>query len=91
MSNSYRFFSNRECKYFPCHEGADPETFNCLFCFCPLYFLDHCGGQPRRTKDGVKDCTYCTVPHSPGGYEHVMDRLRREFSDIRSRNKGRKE
>lgn len=21
--NSYRFFQNKECKYFPCHEGAE--------------------------------------------------------------------
>ena len=35
----YSFFSNRECEYFPCHKGADPENFNCLFCYCPLYAL----------------------------------------------------
>ena len=22
----YDFFQNRECEYFPCHPGADPET-----------------------------------------------------------------
>ena len=33
----YDFFQNRECEYFPCHPGADPETFSCLFCYCPLY------------------------------------------------------
>ena len=33
--NSYRFFSNRECQYYPCHEGI--EEMNCLFCYCPLY------------------------------------------------------
>ena len=27
----YAFFSNKECEYFPCHAGADPENFNCLF------------------------------------------------------------
>ena len=26
----YKFFCNRECEYFPCHPGADPEHFNCL-------------------------------------------------------------
>ena len=36
----YSFFQNRECEYFPCHKGADPETFNCLFCYCPLYALE---------------------------------------------------
>ncbi|MFR8332106.1 MAG: cysteine-rich small domain-containing protein [Oscillospiraceae bacterium] len=28
----------------PCHPGADPETFSCLFCCCPLYAL---GDRPR--------------------------------------------
>ena len=30
QKNSCRFFANRECEYFPCHPGADPERFNCL-------------------------------------------------------------
>ena len=29
MKNSYRFFENRDCQYFPCHQGL--EDFNCLF------------------------------------------------------------
>ena len=42
----YDFFQNQECEYFPCHAGADPESFNCLFCYCPLYALgDKCGGS----------------------------------------------
>lgn len=56
----YAFFCNRECEYFPCHPGADPENFNCLFCYCPLYLLgDRCGGNFRYRKNGVKDCTNC--------------------------------
>lgn len=23
----YAYFCNRECEYFPCHKGADPENF----------------------------------------------------------------
>ena len=47
----YSFFQNRECEYFPCHKDADPETFNCLFCYCPLYALGRkCGGNFRYTK-----------------------------------------
>ena len=46
--NSYSYFCNRDCEYFPCHEGADPEHFNCLFCYCPLYALgSRCGGNYR--------------------------------------------
>ena len=42
------FFTNSECPYFPCHEGVDPDDFNCLFCYCPLYFLrEKCGGDFR--------------------------------------------
>ena len=60
----YAFFSNKECEYFPCHAGADPDNFNCLFCYCPLYALgDKCGGNFRMTETGIKDCTNCQLPH----------------------------
>ena len=32
------FFANTACRWFPCHETADPEHFNCLFCFCPVSY-----------------------------------------------------
>ena len=35
----YDFFQNKLCEFYPCHPGADPETFSCLFCYCPLYAL----------------------------------------------------
>ena len=42
--NSFRFFCNKECEYFPYHETNDPDNFNCLFCYCPLYALgEKCG------------------------------------------------
>ena len=70
----YQFFQNKECEYFPCHAGADPETFNCLFCYCPLYALGQdCGGNCRYTQQGIKDCSACLRPHSPGGYEAIME------------------
>jgi Zn-finger protein len=78
MTNSYRFFRNTECRYFPCHDTDDPDTFNCLFCFCPLYFLEDCGGTPKFRK-GIKDCSACMRPHRPEGYDHVLKRLGREF------------
>lgn len=68
----YAFFSNKECEYFPCHEGADPENFNCLFCYCPLYALgDKCGGNFRMTENGIKDCTNCQLPHKAQSYGYV--------------------
>lgn len=79
---SSRFFQNRACAYFPCHPGADADTFNCLFCYCPLYFLEDCGGDFRLLK-GVKDCTACLRPHRPEGYDEILTRLRQEAAKRR--------
>ena len=58
------FFTHRTCAYFPCHEGIEPDRFNCLFCFCPLYALgSRCGGRFTYTADGVKDCSPSSLPH----------------------------
>lgn len=78
-SNSSRFFCNKECEYFPCHKGIKEEEFNCLFCYCPLYFLgDKCGGNfTYSTKNpGVKICTNCTFPHHPESYEIILKKLK---------------
>lgn len=73
----HSFFTNRSCKYFPCHKGADPKDFNCLFCYCPLYAMGpDCGGNYRLTRNGVKDCTGCLVPHRRENYERIMEKLR---------------
>lgn len=79
MQHSHKFFRNADCEYFPCHTGVAQEEFNCLFCFCPLYFLPDCGGDYSDAK-GFKDCSGCCKPHGAGGYEHVLKRLKREFS-----------
>lgn len=83
---SHTFFRNQACRYFPCHKGADPQTFNCLFCYCPLYFLDDCGGD-FRMKDGIKDCSCCLKPHQTDGYERTLGRLRREMEERRKRHR----
>ena len=78
----YAFFQNRDCEYFPCHTGLDPEEFNCLFCYCPLYCLgESCGGDFRYTKNGIKDCTDCIFPHKKENYALVNDR----FPEIREK------
>ena len=75
MDHSHRFFRNPDCEYFPCHTGADPENFNCLFCYCPLYTLgDKCPGQFTYTADGIKDCSSCLLPHRPDGYDRILAR-----------------
>ena len=77
MEHSYRFYQNRECEYFPCHKVRNEEEFNCLFCFCPLYALGSgCGGNCSYTKDGIKDCSACLLPHSPKGYDYITDKFK---------------
>ena len=72
MAN-YDFFQNRECEYFPCHPGADQESFSCLFCYCPLYALgDRCGGNFTYTEAGIKDCINCLRPHKRENYERIV-------------------
>ena len=74
--NDHTFFSNRTCKFFPCHKGADSENFNCLFCYCPLYTLnEECGGDFKYTLSGKKDCSSCLIPHSDSAYTYITDRL----------------
>lgn len=72
----FNFYQNRQCEYFPCHQAADPEQFNCMFCFCPLYALgDNCGGSFTYTKDGIKDCSRCLYPHRRENYNAVCEKL----------------
>ena len=75
MAN-YDFFQNKECEYFPCHKGANPETFSCLFCYCPLYPLgDACGGNFTYTQDGIKDCSGCLRPHCRENYQKIQEKM----------------
>ena len=74
---NYDFFQHRECEYFPCHTGADPETFSCLFCYCPLYCLgENCGGSFRYTKAGIKDCSGCLRPHRRENFEKISAKMK---------------
>ena len=74
----YDFFQNTQCEYFPCHKGADPATFSCLFCYCPLYALGpDCGGNFRYTASGVKSCKECPIPHKgTDGLKLVKERFK---------------
>lgn len=84
MKNSHRFFRNADCEYFPCHKTSRPEKFNCMFCYCPLYFFDECGGNYRLLESGVKDCTTCLIPHTPEGYDHIVGKLKERFARQRA-------
>lgn len=67
------FFENKECEYYPCHEGL--QKCNCLFCFCPLYPVAGCGGNFVRLSNGVKDCSGCTLPHRAENYDYIISQL----------------
>ena len=82
MENSYRFFSNISCEYFPCHESSESE-FNCLFCYCPLYMMgDKCGGIFEYVEN-VKSCSECYLPHTPEYYETIISKLKSTLNDER--------
>ncbi len=76
MDRHYDFFQNRQCEYFPCHANADPDTFNCLFCYCPLYALgDRCGGNCAFLENGIKDCSGCLIPHRRENYSRILEKM----------------
>ena len=72
-NNSYKFFQNSECEWFPCHSAHSLENFSCLMCFCPLYHFKDCGGNFTMLNNGIKDCTNCTLPHY--NYDYVINKL----------------
>ncbi len=77
MENSYRYFANKDCQYYPCHEGV--EELNCLFCYCPMYLREDCLGTPEyieRNGKKIKNCMNCTFPHRPENYDRIMQLLR---------------
>lgn len=74
MKQNYKFFQNNKCEYFPCHKTNNFKTFNCLFCFCPLYTYKDCGGNYTTLPKGVKDCSKCLLPHS--NYDYVVNKLK---------------
>jgi len=79
MKNSYKFFSNKYCKFFPCHSDIKSSDFNCLFCFCPLYSLGKkCSGNFKYNlkNNNIKNCVDCLLPHSYESYDIVIDKLK---------------
>ncbi|MDY3869410.1 MAG: cysteine-rich small domain-containing protein [Pyramidobacter sp.] len=83
---AYSFFSHKECEFFPCHKGADPENFNCLFCYCPLYALGpDCGGNFKYTEGGIKDCSDCLIPHGRKSYSYIAAHFGKIVEAMRKR------
>lgn len=74
MKNSFKYFENHDCRYYPCHQGM--TELNCLFCYCPLYLMEHCPGTYTYVtgKDGrkIKSCMDCSWPHKPENYGEII-------------------
>ena len=51
---SYKFFQNNLCEFYPCHKFPHKD-FNCLFCYCPLYLIEDCGGNYDILDNNIKD------------------------------------
>lgn len=84
---SQKYFENRACPYYPCHKMNDEKSgevhLNCLFCFCPLYHMENCPGNPSyKEKNGrrIKVCTNCTFPHVKEHYDLIMKIIRENSS-----------
>ena len=79
MNNSDKFYRNSDCRFFPCHEGVEEADFNCLFCYCPLYFLgEGCGGD-YVMKGEVKSCINCNRPHIAENFDEINARLKEYY------------
>ena len=86
MENCSRYFANKLCEYYPCHEGI--EEFNCLFCYCPLYLREHCPGNPKYIEHNgktIKCCDDCTFPHKPENYDTMIKYLKKQYFPINNR------
>lgn len=45
-----------------CH-AIDGDIY-CMFCYCPRYYEEECGGDYVILPNGIKDCSNCTIPHT---------------------------
>lgn len=71
----YKYFENTECEYYPCHNS---DRINCLFCFCPLYKSENCGGNFSyiyHNGNKIKDCSNCLFPHRAENYDKIIKKL----------------
>ncbi len=69
------FFINAACEYFPCHNLPE-ERFNCMFCYCPLYDAEDCGGQYFYNDKGIKNCRDCIYVHDRDNYPEIIKKIK---------------
>jgi len=81
VDGNMSFFEHRKCKSYPCHEL---KKINCIFCYCPLYMYNDCGGNHTETDKGIKDCSICLLPHRKEGYKYVNAFLKEKNNEQKS-------
>ncbi len=87
MKNSYKFFANKACEYFPCHHTVNSSDFNCLFCYCPLYPFKDCGGNYNYLENGWKNCHNCLIPHRSNAHDYIINKLTKTDRTIKEGEK----
>ena len=63
---------DKDCKYFPCHEGLE----DCEFCYCPIYPCKYTEFG-KWVGDGYEifwDCSDCIVFHK----KKIVDLIKKE-------------
>jgi len=87
LGGNFKFFCHKDCEYFPCHPTDEPEKFNCLFCYCPLYALgDQCGGNFKYIGGVCKDCSDCKIPHDVKNYEYIIGKYQ-QIMELAAKNR----
>lgn len=87
MRDNYKFFSHKNCEFFPCHKVKNLDDFNCLFCYCPLYVLGNkCGGNFSYNEKGIKNCSKCVLPHKKQNYDYIIKKFN-EILEITKNNR----
>jgi len=43
---------------------------------------DKCGGNFKYTKDGIKDCSDCVIPHIKDNYDYIISKLMNNIGGI---------
>jgi Zn-finger protein len=71
-----QYSKNNKCQYYPCHNLKD---MSCVFCYCPLYNDNTCEGNFIIFENGIKDCSYCTMPHTAAGYKYIVEKLQEDI------------
>ncbi len=72
------YFVNRKCEYYPCHNVPD-DKFSCMFCYCPLYDIEDCGGEYHINEKGIKNCKDCGFVHDRDNYPKVIKKLKEKM------------